>query len=88
MARSRDSPPKLTEAAIAKAIDGIMKRGLLRLLSRRIRLRQEALRKLCSPEAWQAYFRVEEASNERLDALGTRAVRWGHRFASARRRRR
>lgn len=86
MPRARDSP-RLTDAIIAKATEGILTRGYLRLLSRRLRARQEALRRACSPEAWEAYLRLEEVSSERLDAAMVRAARWGHRFASARRRR-
>jgi hypothetical protein len=86
--RARDSPQKLTDATLSKSIDAMLRRGLLRLLARRLRRRQEVLRRLCSAEAWQAYLAVEEASNERLDAALVRAVRWGHRFASTRRPRR
>jgi hypothetical protein len=82
MKRARDSPPRLTDAVMAKAINGMLTRGLLRLLARRIGTRQEALRRLCSDEAWCAYLRVEEASNERLSAALVRAARWGHRFAA------
>lgn len=75
----------MTEAVLGKALDGMLRRGLLRLISRRIRARQEALRKLSSPEAWKAYLAVEELANARLDAAIVRAARWGHRFASGRR---
>ena len=80
MARARDSPPRLTDAVLARGLDQLLQRGLLRLLARRVRQRQEALRRLCSPEAWQAYIQVEEASNERLDAALVRAARWAYRL--------
>lgn len=50
----------------------------MRLLSKRIRARQDALKALVSTEAWQAYLTVEEASNQRLDAALQRAARWGY----------
>jgi hypothetical protein len=84
--RARDSP-RLTDAALGRALDGMLRRGLLRLLSRRIRGRQEALKRLASPEAWQAYLLLEELTNARLDAAMVRAARWGHRFATVGRRR-
>lgn len=77
MPRTRASPT-LTEAAIAIGLNRILQRGVMRLLSRRIRTRQGALKGLASAEAWQAYLRVEEASNQRLDAAVQRAARWGY----------
>lgn len=76
MPRSRASPP-LTEAAIVLGLNRILTRGLMRLVSKRIRAHQDALRVLVSAEAWQAYLRVEEASNQRLDAALQRAACWG-----------
>lgn len=85
MPRARDSPPRLTDAVVAKATDGILRRGYLRLLASRIRQHQDALRRVLSDEAWNAYLRLEEVSSERLDAAMVRAARWGYRLGSRRR---
>ena len=85
MPRARDSPPKLTDAVVAKATDGILTRGYLRLLSRRIREKQGVLRRLLTEEQWQHYLRLEEVSSERLVAAMMRAARWGYRYGSRRR---
>ena len=85
MPRARDSPPRLTDAVLAKATDAMLRRGYLRLLARRIRHHQEALRRLVSEEAFQAYLRLEEVSSERLDAAVSRAALWGYRLGSRRR---
>lgn len=86
MPRSRDSPPRLTDAVVAKAMEGILLRGYVRLLGRRVIRRQEHLKKLVPTATWEAYLLLEQDSNERWLAALTRAAHWGYRVASRRRR--
>lgn len=86
MTRARDSPPRLSDAVVAKAMEGILRRGYVRLLGRRVLRRQEHLKKLVPTATWQAYLLLEQDSNERWLAALTRAARWGYRAAGRKRR--
>jgi hypothetical protein len=85
MPRIRGSPPRLTDATIAKATDRMLRRGYLRLLSRRVLEQQRALRRLIDDDGWAAYLRLEETQTARLDGAMLRAAHWAFRFASRRR---
>jgi hypothetical protein len=90
--KSEAPAPRLTDAIardeqrLAAVIDALLVPDpAMRRHRRQILRRQHDLHRLCAEQAWQAYLKLEEASNLRLDAALLLVARWG--FNEGRRRR-